>query len=466
MDLFDSNSERHEPLAKRMSPRSLDEYIGQTEIIGKGKLLRRAIELDRLSSVIFTGPPGCGKTALAHVIALTTKSNFVTLNAVLTGTADIKKVILDAQDAQKFDGRRTTLFVDEVHRWNKAQQDALLPWVENGTITLIGATTENPYFEVNRALVSRSRIFTLKPLTAPDMKLIITSALNDKTRGYGNKKVIIDPDALDHLIDVSAGDARSLLNALELCVETTDESDGETHVTLEVAQDSIQQKPLCYDKNSDYHYDVISAFIKSLRGRDPDAALFWLGYMVKAGEDPHFIFRRLLISACEDTGLASPYAITIVESCMRAFDAVGLPEGIYFLTHATLFLTTSGKSNSAKAIFDAMSVLSPDPKNAPNMARGNLSSGGSPIIEVPSHLKDPSRDSALGDGKGYLYPHDFPGHWVAQQYLPDCYKDKVFYNPTNEGYEGKVKADVLKKRADQRNQKERTSPPKDQNQNP
>lgn len=440
-DLFNKENISHEPLAARMRARTLDEYIGQDHIVGKGRLLRRAIAADQLSSVIFYGPPGSGKTTLARVIANHTKSNFITLNAVLTGVADIRAAIKKADDFKNFYGRRTILFVDEVHRWNKAQQDALLPWVENGTIILIGATTENPFFEVNKALVSRSRVFQLKPLTKDDLQKAAYLALNDVERGYGHWKIEFEKGALEHLIDTANGDARSLLNALELAVETTPEiwapsatpprpAYGSTiYISREAAEESIQKKVVLYDRDGDYHYDIISAFIKSLRGRDADAAMYWLARMVRSGEDPHFIFRRMLISACEDTGLADPYAICVVESCARAFDRIGLPEGRYHLAHAALYLATAPKSNSSMAFFDALSSVEKED------------------AEVPNHLRDASRDAeGFGHGAGYLYPHAYRDHWVAQQYLPDALVGKVFYNPSDQGYENKIRGEVLSRR--------------------
>jgi putative ATPase len=430
-----------EPLAARMRPRTLDEYIGQDHIVGKGRLLRRAIAADQLSSVIFYGPPGSGKTTLARVIANHTKSNFITLNAVLTGVADIRASIKQAEDYYNLYSRRTILFVDEVHRWNRAQQDALLPWVENGTIILIGATTENPFFEVNKALVSRSRVFQLKPLTNDDLMKAAQQAFTDTERGYGHWKIEFEQGALDHLIETANGDARSLLNALELAVETTPEkwepeanppipSWGSTiYISRETAEESIQKKVVLYDRDGDYHYDIISAFIKSLRGRDPDAAMYWLARMVAAGEDPDFIFRRMLISACEDTGLADPNAITIIESCAQAFDRVGMPEGRYFLAHAALYLSTAPKSNSSMAFFDALSSVEKED------------------AEVPNHLRDASRDAeGFGHGAGYLYPHAYRDHWVAQQYLPDTLTGRVFYTPSTQGYEKTIREDILSRR--------------------
>lgn len=440
-DLFVSASILKEPLAARMRPHTLDEYIGQDHIVGRGRLLRRAIAADQLTSVIFYGPPGSGKTTLARVIANHTKSNFITLNAVLTGVADIRTSIKQAEDYFNLYSRRTILFVDEVHRWNKAQQDALLPWVENGTIILIGATTENPFFEVNKALVSRSRVFQLKPLTKEDLKKAADMALKNVERGYGHWNVQFEDGALEHLIDTANGDARSLLNALELAVETTPEKWNPTgnppepafgstiFISKEAAEESIQKKVVLYDRDGDYHYDIISAFIKSLRGRDPDAAMYWLARMVRAGEDPHFIFRRMLISACEDTGLADPMAISVVTSCEDAFDRVGLPEGRYHLAHAALYLATCPKSNSSMAFFDALSAVEKED------------------AEVPNHLKDSSRDAeGFGHGSGYLYPHAYRDHWVAQQYLPTELMGRVFYTPSNQGYENTIRNDVLSRR--------------------
>lgn len=441
MDLFDNRQISKEPLAARMRPRTLDEYIGQEHIVGKGRLLRRAIAADQLTSVIFYGPPGTGKTTLARVIANHTKSNFITLNAVLTGVQNIREAVAQAEQHYKLYGRRTILFVDEVHRWNRSQQDALLPWVENGTIILVGATTENPFFEVNKALVSRSRVFQLKPLEYDDLKKAAEAALHDTSRGYGRWNVEFEPGALEHLIDTANGDARSLLNALELAVETTPERwdpDGQPpvpepgstiYISKEAAEESIQRKVVLYDKDGDYHYDIISAFIKSLRGRDPDAAMYWLARMVAAGEDPGFIFRRMLISACEDTGLADPAAVSIVESCAAAFDRVGLPEGRYHLAHAALYLATAPKSNSSMAFFDALAAVEKE------------------HTEVPNHLRDASRDATgFGHGAGYMYPHAYTDHWVAQQYLPDPLVGRVFYTPGNQGYEKTIREEVLSRR--------------------
>lgn len=436
MDLFSSNSDFHaQPLAHRMRPRILNEYIGQDHIIGKGRLLRRAIQADQLSSIIFYGPPGTGKTTLARVIANTTKSHFSTMNAVLSGVKDLREAIKEAKDRLDFHGIKTILFVDEVHRWNKSQQDALLPWVENGTVVLIGATTENPYFEVNAALVSRSRIFQLKKLEKTDLRNIALQALGDKERGYGKFSVSFENGALEHIIDIANGDARSLLNALQLAVETTPDQYPPTagssiFISQEAAEESIQKKVVLYDKEGDYHFDVISAFIKSIRGSDPDAALYWLARMIRAGEDPRYIFRRMLISASEDIGLADPAALGIVESAAAAFDRVGLPEGRFHLTQAALYVATAPKSNSALGFFDALKAVEEEEDS-----------------EVPNPLKDASRDKkGFGHGEGYLYPHAYRDHWVAQQYLPRGLQGKVLYNPSEQGFEKQIRQKVLKNR--------------------
>jgi len=420
-----------EPLAARMRPRTLREFIGQEHILGPGRLLRRAIEADQLSSLIFYGPPGTGKTTLAMVIANTTRSHFITINAVLAGVADIRQAISDARKRQEAMQQRTILFVDEVHRFNKAQQDALLPHVENGTIILIGATTENPYFAVNRALVSRSRIFQLKPLTDADLTAIAQQALHDPERGYGQRHVQVEPEALAHLVHVANGDARGVLNALELAVETTPpNADGVIVVDMQVAEESIQQRAVLYDKEGDYHYDTISAFIKSLRGSDPDAAMYWLAKMVYAGEDPRFLFRRMLIFASEDVGLADPQAVPVTMACAEAFDRVGLPEGRFPLAQAALYLATAPKSNSVFAFFDALRMVEQEREG-----------------EVPTHLKDASRDAeGFGHGAGYLYPHAYRDHWVAQQYLPTHLQGKVFYEPGALGYEQSIRQQVVRRR--------------------
>ncbi|MFN2157316.1 MAG: AAA family ATPase [Anaerolineae bacterium] len=438
MDLFQHSTQeqisREAPLAARMRPRTLDEYIGQEHIVGPGRLLRRAIQADQLSSVIFYGPPGTGKTTLAMVIAHTTQSHFITVNAVLAGVKDIREAIRTAQEYRGMYQRKTILFVDEVHRWNRAQQDALLPWVENGTVILIGATTENPYFSVNRPLVSRSRIFQLKPLTEEDLRRIAWRAIRDPERGYGKLNVEVDPAALDHLVDVANGDARGVLNALELAVETTlPDEQGRVVVDMAVAEESIQRRAVLYDKDGDVHYDTISAFIKSLRGSDPDAALYWLAKMVYAGEDPRFILRRMFIFAGEDVGLADPNAIRVVNACAEAFDRVGLPEGRFHLAEAVLYLATAPKSNSAMAFFDALSTVEHEREG-----------------EMPSHLRDASRDKeGFGHGEGYLYPHAYRDHWVAQQYLPSSLQGVAFYHPSEQGYERQIRDQVTRRREEQ-----------------
>ena len=435
MDLFDharqEQIKQDAPLAARMRPRTLDDFVGQEHIVGPGRLLRRAIQADQLSSLIFYGPPGTGKTTLAMVIAHTTQSHFITINAVLSGVKDIREAIATAQDYRGMYGRRTLLFVDEVHRWNRAQQDALLPWVENGTVILIGATTENPYFSVNRPLVSRSRIFQLKPLTEEDLRQIARNALRDPERGYGTLHVELERDALDHLVNVANGDARGVLNAIELAVATTPpNSDGTIVIDLGVAEESIQRRAVLYDKDGDAHYDTISAFIKSLRGSDPDAALYWLAKMVYAGEDPRFLFRRMLIFASEDVGLADPNAIAVVYACAETFDRVGLPEGRFHLSQATLYLSTAPKSNSTMAFFDALATVE-------NEREG----------EMPAPLRDGNRDKeGFGHGEGYLYPHAYRDHWVAQQYLPTSLQGQVFYQPSDQGYERQIRDQVARRR--------------------
>ena len=432
-DLFDqAQADRMQtdaPLAARMRPRTLDEYVGQQHIIGHGRLLRRAIQADQLSSLIFYGPPGTGKTTLARVIANTTSAHFIALNAVLAGVADIRNAIAEAQERGRLYGQRTILFVDEVHRFNKAQQDALLPWVENGTVIFIGATTENPYFEVNKALVSRSRIFQLTPLTKEDLRQVARQALADRERGYGARGVTIDDDALEHLVEVANGDARAVLNALELAVETS----SDTHITLAIAEESIQRRAVLYDKEGDYHFDTISAFIKSLRGSDPDAAVYWMAKMVYAGEAPRFIFRRMLIFAGEDVGMADPNAIQVVTAAAAAFEQVGMPEGRFHLALAALYLATCKKSNSGFAFFDALERVEKEADSG-----------------VPNHLRDANRDSeGFGHGEGYLYPHAYRDHWVAQQYLPSSLQGKVFYQPSDQGYEAQIRVQVARRREEQ-----------------
>jgi putative ATPase len=450
MDLFDYQAEQRSkplaPLAERMRPRTLDAFVGQSHLLGPERLLRRAIVTDQLTSLILTGPPGTGKTTLARIIAHHTHSHFLQLDAVLAGIKDIRAAIETAQEQQRYHGMKTLLFVDEVHRFNKSQQDALLPWVERGTVILVGATTENPYFAVNKALVSRSRVLQLHPLTSEDLRQVAHQALTDPDRGYGRRHVEIDPEALEHLIQVANGDARSLLNALEWAVETTsaDPSTQKIHICLRAAEDAIQQRALQYDRDGDAHFDTISAFIKSLRGSDPDAALYWLAQMIYAGEDPQFIWRRMLILASEDVGLADPQAITVVNSCAQAFDRIGLPEGQYTLAQAALYLATAPKSNSISGYFTALNAVKQEP-----------------TPPVPIHLQDSHRDrESLGHGQGYLYPHDYEDHWVPQSYLPDSLGGRTFYTPSDQGYEAEVQKQMAERRA-QMQQPSDASPPLD-----
>lgn len=427
-DLFEysrkSQTEREQPLAARVRPRTLDEFVGQEHIVGPGTLLRRAIEADRVSSMILWGPPGSGKTTLAMIIAHHTEAHFESISAVMAGVKEIRQLVQEAKNRRSMYGQRTILLVDEIHRFNKAQQDALLPYVEKGTIVLIGATTENPYFEVISALVSRSRIFQLKPLADEEIEIILRRALSDTERGLGKIPVQMDDDALAHLVHVAGGDARNALNALELAVTTTPaDKEGRVHVDLTVAQESIQRRALLYDKDGDAHYDTISAFIKSLRGGDPDAALYWMARMIYSGEDPRFIVRRMIILASEDIGLADPQALVVATAAAQALEWVGLPEAQYALAEAAIYLATAPKSNSCGAYFKALRDIEQEG-----------------IIEVPNHLKDSSRDAkALGHGEAYQYPHDFPEHWVAQQYLPDGVQGRHWYEPGELGYEKTIK---------------------------
>jgi putative ATPase len=410
-----------------MRPRTLDEVAGQRHLIGKDKLLYRAIRADKLGSVIFYGPPGTGKTTLAKVIANTTSANFRQINATVAGKKDMEEVVKAAKDSLGMYGKKTILFVDEIHRFNKSQQDYLLPFVEDGTLTLIGATTENPYFEVNGALLSRSQIFELKPLEREDVKDLICRAISDKERGLGSYEAVIDEAAADFLADVAGGDARAALNALELGVLTTerDKTDNRIHITLEVAQECIQKRAVRYDKDGDNHYDTISAFIKSMRGSDPDAAVYYLARMLYAGEDIKFIARRIMICASEDVGNADPQALTVAVSAAQAVERIGMPEAQIILSQAVTYVATAPKSNAAVcAISEAMDAV----KNQRGM-------------QVPAHLQDAHyKGSAdLGRGTGYQYAHDYPNHYVKQQYLPDGMEGQNFYHPAEIGYEKKIR---------------------------
>ena len=430
MDLFDymrtNTMEQESPLASRMRPETLDQVVGQKHIVGPGTLLYRAIKADQLGSIIFYGPPGTGKTTLAKVIAHTTKAEFCQINATVAGKKDMEEVVQKAKDTLGMYGRRTILFVDEIHRFNKSQQDYLLPFVEDGTLILIGATTENPYFEVNGALLSRSRIFELKALEKEDILELLHRAVTDVEKGMGSYRAVLDEDAADFLSDVANGDARAALNALELGVLTTPRAeDGKIHIDLEVAQECIQKRAVRYDKDGDNHYDTISAFIKSMRGSDPDAAVYYLGRMLYAGEDIKFIARRIMIHAAEDVGMADPQALNVAVSAAQAVERIGMPEARIILAEAVIYIASAPKSNSViSAIDQAMEAVRTE-KTRP----------------VPVHLKDTHYKGAekLGHGAGYLYPHDFPGHYVKQQYLPDGMEGRTFYHPSDEGFEKEVK---------------------------
>lgn len=430
MDLFDymrENTMKNEsPLASRLRPSTLDEVVGQQHIIGKDKLLYRAIKADKISSIIFYGPPGTGKTTLAKVIANTTSAEFKQINATVAGKKDMEDVITAAKNNMGMYGKKTILFVDEIHRFNKGQQDYLLPYVEDGTIILIGATTENPYFEVNGALISRSVIFELKPLSKEDIKTLINRAVYDKDKGMGAFNAHIDEDALEFLADISNGDARNALNAVELGILTTKAStDGIIHITLEIAQECIQKRVIKYDKTGDNHYDTVSAFIKSMRGSDPDAAVYYLARMLYAGEDVKFIARRMMICASEDVGNADPQALQVAVSAAQAVERIGMPEARIILAQAVIYIATAPKSNAAIMAIDKAMETVKDQTTAP----------------VPSHLQDAHYKSAgkLGHGIGYKYSHDYPNHYVRQQYLPDTLVGTQFYEPTDMGYEKNIK---------------------------
>jgi putative ATPase len=449
-DSGDRPRESKVPLADRMRPRSFAEFVGQEHIVGEGRLLRRAIEADQLTSIILWGPPGTGKTTIANIIAHETKAVFATLNAVLDGIKELRDVVAEAEARPK--NIRTVLFIDEIHRWNRAQQEGLLPHIEAGTITLVGATTENPFFSLVTPLISRSRVFRLQPLDSADIRAVVVQALRDSERGYGSGyngyPVEVTDEALDHWVDIAHGDARSALNALELAVMTSPpNADGVIHIDLSIAAESIQHRAIRYDRDSDEHYDTISAFIKSLRGSDPDAALYWMGKMLHAGEDPRFIFRRMLILCSEDIGLADPNAIVVVNALADAFERVGMPEGNYFLSHACLYCATAPKSNTAGAIFKAlahMDEVGPGP--------------------VPLHLRDSTSNAAQArheqrdsDSARYKYPHDYAGAWIDQQYLPDGMSGPGWYVPKQIGYEAEVYERLMGRKRSEEAEEEKDS---------
>jgi len=450
MDLFDymrkNTIEQEAPLASRLRPSTLDEVVGQKHIIGKDKLLYRAIKADKLGSLIFYGPPGTGKTTLARVIANTTSARFEQLNATVAGKKDMEQVVQDAKDALGMYGKRTILFIDEIHRFNKGQQDYLLPFVEDGTILLIGATTENPYFEVNGALISRSRIFELKPLENADIRELLERALHDKEKGMGSYRAEATDEALDFLADMAGGDARAALNAIELGILTTERSeDGLIHITLDVAQECIQRRAVKYDKTGDNHYDTISAFIKSMRGTDPDAAVYYLAKMLDAGEDIKFIARRIMICASEDVGNADPQALVMAVNASLAVERVGMPEAQIILAQAVTYIATAPKSNrSCEAVFQAMQEV---------QATGDL--------PIPAHLQDAHYKGAakLGHGTGYKYAHDYPNDYVEQQYLPYELSGREFYQPSGNGYEVKIREHMarIKKEAAEASSKNKES---------
>ncbi|MEX0994944.1 MAG: replication-associated recombination protein A, partial [Balneolaceae bacterium] len=440
MDLFNENDSGQnrekgpedsgrQPLATRMRPGSLEEFVGQDHLVGKGKMLRRMIESGAIGSLIFYGPPSSGKTTLAHVISREIDARFEVINAVLDGIGELKKVVTRAEHQRKINGRKTILFVDEIHRWNKAQQDALLPHLESGVLTLVGATTENPFYSMVSPLLSRCQLFELVPLTQSHVLEMIERALQDKERGLGFMEIDITKEARDHLADYAGGDIRNALNALETAVLSTPKrKDGSVRIDLGIARESIQKRSVRYDRAGDEHYHYASAFIKSMRGSDPDAALYWLNAMLEGGEDPNFIFRRMLIFASEDVGMADPYALTVVNASHEAFVKTGLPEGFYFLAHASIFLALSPKSNSTGAIFDVNSEVK---------QKG--------VGEVPSHLRDKTANKLASRyldvrnaSEDYKYPHNHPHHWVDQQYLPDELKNKSWFKPGDEGRESKL----------------------------
>jgi putative ATPase len=431
---MDYKNTQKEPLAYRMSPKTLDEYVGQEEIVGHGKLLYRMIKADRLSSIILYGPPGTGKTSLARVIASTTKANFEKLNAVASGVADIKRIAANNENSLLNPSGRTVLFIDEIHRFNKAQQDALLPYVENGTIVLIGATTENPFFEVNKALISRSSVFMLKPLEKKHIIKVLHRALSDKVNGLGQYIVDVDENAMHYIVEISNGDARTALNTLELAVTTTEiDANGHIHLDIPNVENCIQKRSIMFDKNGEEHYDNISAFIKSMRGSDPDATVFYLARAIYAGEDPVFLARRIVICAAEDVGMANPNALVTAMAAANAVSFIGLPEARIILSQAAVMVATSPKSNSCYvAINEALS----------DVEKRNTG-------KVPMHLRNaPVKGmSELGYGEGYKYAHDYPGNIVDQVYLPKEMEGSVYYNPSTNGYEGKIKEWLERRRA-------------------
>lgn len=419
-------AEKREPLAYRMSPRTLEEFVGQEEIVGSGKLLYRMIKADRISSVILYGPPGTGKTSLARIIAATTKSNFEKLNAVTAGVSDIRRIVTDTQNPMLNPSGKTVLFVDEIHRFNKSQQDALLPYVENGTIVLIGATTENPFFEVNKALISRSSVFMLRPLSKDAVIKLLKKALADKERGLGHYEVEMEDAAFDYLAEVCGGDARKALNSLELAVMTSEiRADSKIYIDIPTLEDCLQKKAIRFDKTGEEHYDNISAFIKSMRGSDPDAAVFYLARAIYAGEDPEFLARRIIICASEDVGMANPNALQVAVAAAEAVKMIGMPEGRIILAQAAVMVATSPKSNASYS--------------AVNKALEDIAS--KPTGEVPMHLRNAVTTGMkdLGYGQGYKYAHDYPGNIVKQEYLPEVMKGTIYYKPTTNGYEGKIK---------------------------
>jgi putative ATPase len=436
MDLFDHAQQAHgdpaAPLAARMRPRSLAEFAGQQHLIGPGKLLRRMIEADRVPSLLFYGPPGTGKTTLARIIAESTRSHFEQLNAVAAGVADVRRVLAEAEERRKLHGQRTILFIDEIHRFNKAQQDALLKAVEEGLVTFIGATTENPFFAVTGPLLSRARLFRLEPLAPEDLQTLAQRALVDPERGLGNERTEVEPEALAHLVQTADGDARALLASLELAVLSTPPGpDGVIRVDRETAAESSQRRILRYDRGGDFHYDAASAFIKSMRGSDPDAALYWMARMLESGEDPRFVARRIVIHAAEDVGNADPRALLLAVAAAQALELVGLPEGRIPLAEAAVYVATAPKSNASKVAIDA--------------ALEAVRSGAGD--RVPTHLRDASYPGAarLGHGQGYLYPHDYPEKWVPQRYLPENLADAQFYTPADSGYEQQISARLERK---------------------